>query len=102
MAHGLLGDTQRAGEHRLRYVVAVETADVLLGRKGDRPVEIGWLTGSIMSLVSLGRWDEAIAIWDDMPDPGEASDTLTARRVAVMPTATASSTIVVPTMIPAR
>jgi tetratricopeptide (TPR) repeat protein len=36
----------------------------LVRRIGSRPNEISWLTGSIYSLVALGRWDEAVA-WAD-------------------------------------
>jgi class 3 adenylate cyclase/tetratricopeptide (TPR) repeat protein len=37
----------------------------LARRKGDRGVEIGWLTGSAAGLVALGRWDEALAMADE-------------------------------------
>ena len=47
-----------------REMDLVEEALALVRRKGDRPSEIGWLTGAIVSLVSLGRWDQALA-WAD-------------------------------------
>jgi class 3 adenylate cyclase/tetratricopeptide (TPR) repeat protein len=41
-----------------------ESALALARRKGDRPVEISWLTGSAATLVAIGRWDQALA-WAD-------------------------------------
>jgi tetratricopeptide (TPR) repeat protein len=38
-----------------------EDALALTRRKGDRASEIAWLTGSLMSFLSLGRWDEGVA-----------------------------------------
>ncbi len=37
----------------------------LARRKADRPVEIGWLTGSLSGLVAMGRWDQALATADE-------------------------------------
>jgi len=51
-------------ESQDRFAEAIEVANqsiVLARRAGDRPRELGWLSGGIIDLVGAGRWDEAEA-----------------------------------------
>ncbi len=50
---------------RFDQLLGVAEQGLVLSRRiGSRPQEMSWLTGSIYSLVSLGRWDEAVE-WAD-------------------------------------
>ncbi len=44
-----------------RELELAQDALALTRRKGDRSSEIAWLAGSVLSLLALGRWDQAIA-----------------------------------------
>jgi class 3 adenylate cyclase/tetratricopeptide (TPR) repeat protein len=47
-----------------RFDEAIDSGDqalVLARRTGNRIQELGWLTGAIVDLVAIGRWDDALA-----------------------------------------
>jgi len=71
-AHNNLAWAWEAQDRYDAVAALAEQALALVRRAGDRVGELSWLSGSIASLVFLGRWEDALAIGDELPDPRNA------------------------------